>query len=91
MKGWECPKCGRVYGPKRDECINCNEALLIKTQNPFFGGGASSTGGGATPLTPLADFSKPSVRYCDCKEPKVMLFGGISDGECQVCKRILAP
>lgn len=23
MKGWECPKCGRVYSPRVDECAYC--------------------------------------------------------------------
>ena len=23
-KGWECPKCGRVYAPRKDECYSCN-------------------------------------------------------------------
>lgn len=24
-KGWECPKCGRVYAPFWAECIKCNK------------------------------------------------------------------
>lgn len=24
MKGWECPKCGRVYAPHVEECGACN-------------------------------------------------------------------
>ena len=24
MKGWECPKCGRVYAPHIPECGSCN-------------------------------------------------------------------
>ena len=23
-KGWECPKCGRVYAPCVTECVSCN-------------------------------------------------------------------
>ncbi len=23
-KGWECPKCGRVYSPHVQTCENCN-------------------------------------------------------------------
>lgn len=25
-KGWECPKCGKVYAPSVDECKHCNGA-----------------------------------------------------------------
>lgn len=24
MKGWICPKCGKVYAPDVKECSNCN-------------------------------------------------------------------
>lgn len=24
MKGWECPKCGRVWGPTVIQCSPCN-------------------------------------------------------------------
>lgn len=27
-KGWECPKCGKVYAPHVDECKACNKALI---------------------------------------------------------------
>lgn len=23
-QGWECPKCGRVWGPLAQECVKCN-------------------------------------------------------------------
>lgn len=26
-KGWECPKCERVYGPHVDECKYCSSGL----------------------------------------------------------------
>lgn len=26
-KGWECPKCGRVYAPTCMECSKCNSTL----------------------------------------------------------------
>ena len=31
-KPWMCPKCGRVYGPKVQECGYCNENVRIKEQ-----------------------------------------------------------
>ena len=27
-KGWICPKCGRVYGPRWLSCQPCNNALV---------------------------------------------------------------
>lgn len=31
-KGWECPKCGRVWGPLQSQCVNCN--VKIKEDKP---------------------------------------------------------
>ena len=28
MKGWECPKCGRVYAPHIPECGSCNPVAV---------------------------------------------------------------
>ncbi len=27
QSGWACPKCGKVYSPKVEECKDCNEAI----------------------------------------------------------------
>lgn len=27
-KGWECPRCGRVYSPSTTECYHCNNRHL---------------------------------------------------------------
>lgn len=27
QRGWECPKCGRVYGPAAAECVKCNKRV----------------------------------------------------------------
>ena len=32
-KGWECPKCGRVYAPSVTECFACN-ALVVQPIMP---------------------------------------------------------
>ena len=24
FQGWQCPKCGRIYSPWKDECWRCN-------------------------------------------------------------------
>lgn len=29
MKGWECPKCGRVYAPHVSKCEGCNAIANI--------------------------------------------------------------
>ena len=26
-KGWECPKCGRIYAPACMECFTCNNLI----------------------------------------------------------------
>ena len=28
MKGWICPKCGKVYGPDVKECAGCNAKIV---------------------------------------------------------------
>lgn len=30
MKGWECPKCGRVWGPQALACDRCNGDIQAK-------------------------------------------------------------
>lgn len=30
--GWECPKCGRIYGPNFPVCTRCNEIINQKEQ-----------------------------------------------------------
>lgn len=37
-KGWECPKCGRVYAPSVTECYLCapvSEPFVPKPYNPW--------------------------------------------------------
>ncbi len=29
-KGWECPKCGRVYAPIVQVCQPCNDAVAAR-------------------------------------------------------------
>lgn len=31
MKGWECPKCSKVYSPQVEECRACNDARDIRS------------------------------------------------------------
>lgn len=38
-KGWECPKCAKVYGPHMNECESCNV-------NKFYFGTGTLQGGG---------------------------------------------
>jgi uncharacterized OB-fold protein len=29
--GWQCPRCGNVYGPNHNECNNCNRYNFTAT------------------------------------------------------------
>lgn len=32
--GWECPKCGRIWGPQIESCLYCNDKDNVLDQQP---------------------------------------------------------
>lgn len=68
-KGWECPKCGRVYSPTTPMCLYCGGEQTVTA--------TSVTGG-----TKTGDVEE--LRYCDrtiCMENE---YNGIECEECEV-------
>lgn len=50
MTGWECPKCGQVYGPFVNECANCRPKAVTSNSSgvcPVCGESLYSPGGTA--------------------------------------------
>ena len=73
LQGWQCPQCGRIYGPFVQECYHCNsfESTLTTT--------TAGTGETITMKYP-EDFIKTDkhlndIPHCYCvntKQPKHM-------------------
>lgn len=70
-KGWECPKCGRVYSPTTPMCFYCGGEQTVTA--------TSVTGG-----TKTGDVEEP--RYCDRNICMTNEYNGIECDECEVTK-----
>ena len=37
MYGWICPKCGKVWSPFQNECMNCNKVTCTANNSEDLG------------------------------------------------------